>query len=80
MMTQTGGGCRATNYIPLLRKALDEAGFPQIPVVSVSFGNQGVESSPGFTFTLPLLKRLAVAFFYMAIFLNESFTVLDHMR
>lgn len=68
MMTQTGGGCRATNYIPLLRKALDEAGFPQIPVVSVSFGNQGVESSPGFTFTLPLLKRLAVAFLYGDLF------------
>lgn len=30
MMTQTGGGCRATNYIPLLRKALIDAGFPQV--------------------------------------------------
>ena len=48
LMTQTGGGCRATNYIPLLRKALNEAGFPQVPVVSVSMGNQGVESNPGF--------------------------------
>ena len=53
MMTQTGGGCRATNYIPLLRKALNDAGFPQIPVVSVSMGNKGVEQNPGFKFTLP---------------------------
>lgn len=68
LMTQTGGGCRATNYIPLLRKALNDAGFPQIPVVSVSMGNQGVESNPGFKFTLPMLKRVAVAFLYGDLF------------
>lgn len=68
MMTQTGGGCRATNYIPLLRKALNDAGFPQVPVVSVSMGNKGVESNPGFKFTLPMLKRLAVAFLYGDLF------------
>lgn len=49
MMTQTGGDCRATNYIPLLRKALIDAGFPQVPVVSLSMGNQGTEK--GFKFT-----------------------------
>lgn len=68
MMTQTGGGCRATNYIPLLRKALNDAGFPQVPVVSVSMGNKGVESNPGFRFTLPMLKRVAVAFLYGDLF------------
>ncbi len=68
MMTQTGGGCRATNYIPLLRKALNDAGFTQIPVVSISMGNQGVESNPGFKFTLPMLKRVAVAFLYGDLF------------
>lgn len=68
MMTQTGGGCRATNYIPLLRKALNDAGFPQVPVVSVSMGNKGVESNPGFKFTLPMLKRVAVAFLYGDLF------------
>lgn len=68
MMTQTGGGCRATNYIPLLRKALNDAGFSQVPVVSVSMGNQGVESNPGFKLSLPLLKRLAVAFLYGDLF------------
>lgn len=68
MMTQTGGGCRATNYIPLLRKALKDAGFGQIPVVSISMGNQGVESNPGFKFTLPMLKRVAIAFLYGDLF------------
>ncbi|WP_071131104.1 2-hydroxyacyl-CoA dehydratase [Enterococcus timonensis] len=68
MMTQTGGGCRATNYIPLLRKALNDAGFPQVPVVSVSMGNKGVESNPGFKFTLPMLKRIVVAVLYGDLF------------
>ena len=68
MMTQTGGGCRATNYIPLLRKALNDAGFSQVPVVSVSMGNKGVEQNPGFKFTLPMLKRIVVAFLYGDLF------------
>lgn len=68
MMTQTGGGCRATNYIPLLRKALQEAGFGQVPVVSISLGNKGVENNPGFKFTIPMLKRVAVSFIYGDLF------------
>ncbi|MDH6364745.1 putative CoA-substrate-specific enzyme activase [Enterococcus sp. PF1-24] len=68
MMTQTGGGCRATNYIPLLRKALNDAGFPQVPVVSISMGNKGVESNPGFKLTIPLMKKVAVAFLYGDLF------------
>ncbi|MHC5374962.1 acyl-CoA dehydratase activase-related protein [Enterococcus sp. LJL120] len=68
MMTQTGGGCRATNYIPLLRKALNDAGFEQVPVVSISMGNKGVESNPGFKFTLPMIKRVVVAFLYGDLF------------
>lgn len=68
MMTQTGGGCRATNYIPLIRKALKDAGFEKIPVVSLSLGNQGVEDTPGFNFSLPLLKRVAIAFLYGDLF------------
>lgn len=68
MMTQTGGGCRATNYIPLIRKALKDAGFQQVPVVSMSLGNQGVESTSGFKMTLPLLRRVAIAFLYGDLF------------
>ncbi|MDR2465371.1 MAG: acyl-CoA dehydratase activase-related protein, partial [Streptococcaceae bacterium] len=68
VMTQTGGGCRATNYIPLLRKALQDAGFPQVPVVSISMGNKGVEETPGFSWTLPFLKRFVVSFMYGDLF------------
>lgn len=68
LMTQTGGGCRATNYIPLLRKALTDAGFDKIPVVSISLGNQGVESNPGFKMSIPLLKKVAIAFLYGDLF------------
>ena len=68
MLTQTGGGCRATNYIPLLRKALSDAGFPKVPVVSISMGNQGVESNPGFKMSLPLMKKVAIAFLYGDLF------------
>ena len=64
MMTQTGGGCRATNYIPLLRKALKDAGYPQIPVVSISMGNQGTEETPGWNITLPFVKRLLISVLY----------------
>jgi predicted nucleotide-binding protein (sugar kinase/HSP70/actin superfamily) len=66
MMTQTGGGCRATNYIPLLRKALIDAGFPQVPVVSLSMGNKGTEK--GFKFTAPLLTRFMIAVLYGDLF------------
>lgn len=68
LMSQTGGGCRATNYIPLLRKALKEAGFEQIPVVSLSFGNQGVETNPGFTYSYKMLKRVLLAVLYGDLF------------
>lgn len=68
LLTQTGGGCRATNYIPLLRKALVDAGFPQIPVVSFSMGNKGVEQSPGFKVTPVMLQRLLIAVLYGDLF------------
>lgn len=68
MMTQTGGGCRATNYIPLLRKALKDAGFDKVPVVSISMGNQGVESNPGFTYDGKMLKRILIAALYGDLF------------
>ncbi|OFI50362.1 2-hydroxyglutaryl-CoA dehydratase [Floricoccus tropicus] len=68
MMTQTGGGCRATNYIPLLRKALKDAGFGQVPVVSLSMGNKGTESSEGFKLTIPLITRFMIAALYGDLF------------
>lgn len=61
MITQTGGGCRASNYIFLLRKALKKAGFPQVPVISLSMG---MEKNPGFSLTIPLIRRFVAGLVY----------------
>lgn len=58
-ITQTGGMCRATNYFGLIRKALVDAGYPQIPVVALS--TQGLEDNPGFTATPAMLHRAVKA-------------------
>ena len=54
-ITQTGGMCRATNYFGLIRKALIDAGYPQIPVIAIS--TQGIEDNPGFKATPALIHR-----------------------
>ena len=56
IMSQTGGGCRATNYIGFIRKALKDAGFENVPVIS--FNVVGMEKMPGFKITVPLVERL----------------------
>ena len=56
IMSQTGGGCRATNYIGFIRKALKDAGFENVPVIS--FNIVGMEKMPGFKLTIPLVERL----------------------
>ena len=56
IMSQTGGGCRATNYIGFIRKALKDAGFANVPVIS--FNIVGMEKMPGFKITIPLMERL----------------------
>lgn len=61
MITQTGGGCRASNYIFLLRKALKKAGFEFVPVISLSFG---MEHNSGFSLTIPLIRRFAAGLVY----------------
>ena len=58
-ITQTGGMCRATNYFGLIRKALIDAGYPQIPVIAIS--TQGLEDNPGFKVTPALLHRAVKA-------------------
>lgn len=58
-LTQTGGMCRATNYIALLRKGLKDAGFGHIPVIAASL--QGVEENPGFSLTAPLVHKMIQA-------------------
>ena len=62
LISQTGGGCRASNYIHLLRKALEKAGIPYIPVVSVNLS--GLEKNPGFGLSVPVIRRLVASMLY----------------
>ncbi|OXT08873.1 2-hydroxyglutaryl-CoA dehydratase [Thermoanaerobacterium thermosaccharolyticum] len=62
IITQTGGGCRATNYIGFLRKALKDAGFENIPVISLNF--VGMEKNPGFKITPGLLNKAFIGLVY----------------
>lgn len=62
MITQTGGGCRASNYIHLLRKALVKAGFENVPVISLNLS--GLEKNSGFHLTLPMLRRIIAGLVY----------------
>ena len=62
IMSQTGGGCRATNYIGFIRKALKDAGFENIPVIS--FNVVGMEKMPGFKLTPKMLERCLKAVIY----------------
>lgn len=62
LLPQTGGGCRASNYISLLRKALYAMGWGFIPIISINIS--GLEKSPGFQLTLPLIRQLLTAVVY----------------
>ena len=62
IISQTGGGCRATNYIGFIRKALKDAGFGHIPVIS--FNLVGMEKMPGFKLTMPMVDKLLKAVLY----------------
>ena len=61
-ITQTGGGCRASNYIFLLRKALKKAGLDHIPVISINMS--GLEKCSGFSLTLPLIRQVISSLVY----------------
>ncbi len=62
MITQTGGGCRASNYIHLLRKALKKAGYENVPVISLNLS--GLEKGSSFKLTLPMLVKFVMAIAY----------------
>ncbi|MDE6899316.1 MAG: 2-hydroxyacyl-CoA dehydratase, partial [Lawsonibacter sp.] len=70
LITQTGGGCRASNYIHLLRKALEKADMAYIPVVSVNLS--GLEKNPGFSLTLPFVRKAVYAMMYGDIIVNVA--------
>ena len=67
-MSQTGGGCRASNYIGFIRRALEKAGMPQIPVISINAN--GMETNPGFSITPALLTKTMQAVVYGDIFMR----------
>lgn len=62
MMSQTGGVCRASNYIGFIRKALKDAGFGNVPVIAVSA--QGIETNPGFTYSMEMARKGIMAVLY----------------
>ena len=67
IITQTGGGCRASNYIGFIRRALEKAGMNQIPVISLS---AGIEKNPGFKLDLPLVSRVIQGLIYGDVFMK----------
>ncbi|MDR3212805.1 MAG: 2-hydroxyacyl-CoA dehydratase [Azoarcus sp.] len=71
MISQTGGGCRATNYIGYLRKALKDSGFPDIPIISLNA--IGMEKSDGFKLSLPLLHRIMMCVVYGDLLMQTLF-------
>ena len=80
-MTQTGGQCRASNYLPLIQKALEEAGYPSTPVISLTFGRSMETGQPGFKINwikiLPVALRSilysdCIAKFYYAAAVREK--------
>ena len=74
IITQTGGGCRASNYIGFIRRALEKAGYPDIPVISLNLS--GLEGNPGFKLSLSLVKRGL----YAAVFGDVFMRCLYRMR
>jgi len=62
VIMQTGGGCRASNYIHLLRKAIKRAGYPDVPIIS--FNLSGLEKNTGFKLTLPIIRKVLASVMY----------------
>ncbi|HEX2946609.1 MAG TPA: acyl-CoA dehydratase activase-related protein [Clostridia bacterium] len=73
IISQTGGGCRATNYIGFIRKALKDAGFDRIPVISLNA--LGMESNPGFKITRSLLNKALIALVYGDLLMRVLYRV-----
>ena len=68
IITQTGGGCRATNYIGFIRRALKKAGLEHIPEISLNLG--GIEVNPGFKINIDMLYRIALGAAFGDIFMK----------
>jgi len=73
IITQTGGGCRATNYIAFLRKALEDADIKHVPVISLNAS--GLEKNPGFRLTIPMLDNLLKGLVYGDLLMRVLYRV-----
>lgn len=77
-MSQTGGGCRASNYVALLRKAFKDLNISQVPVVSANI--VGLENNPGFKITLSLAKRIIMGMVYGDLFMRVLYQTRPYER
>jgi len=76
IITQTGGGCRATNYISFIRKALKDANLEHVPVIALNTGNSSnLENNPGFKLTIPMLKKLIRGMIYGDLLMRVLYRV-----
>ena len=73
IISQTGGGCRASNYIGFIRRALKKAGYGHIPVISINLS--GLESNPGFKITLPLVLKGVYGLIFGDLFMRCLYRV-----
>lgn len=70
LMSQTGGACRASNYVGFIRKALKEAGYENIPVIAISW--QNIETNEGFNLSPLVLQKMIVAVLYGDLIMRLS--------
>jgi predicted CoA-substrate-specific enzyme activase len=76
IISQTGGGCRATNYIAFIRKALKDANMEFVPVIGINTGNtSNLENNPGFKITLPIFSRLMRGLIYGDLLMRVLYRV-----
>ncbi|HZK86118.1 MAG TPA: acyl-CoA dehydratase activase-related protein, partial [Desulfosporosinus sp.] len=76
IITQTGGGCRATNYIAFIRKALKDADMERVPVIALNLGNSSnLENNPGFKFTIPMFNKLMRGLIYGDLLMRVLYRV-----
>ncbi len=68
IITQSGGGCRATNYLALLELGLNQAGFPRVPIISIN--TVGLGKQPGFRYSVGLINRCIMALIYGDLFMK----------
>ena len=78
IITQSGGGCRATNYLALLKLGLKQAGFPDVPLISVN--TVGLDKQPGFRYSIGLLNRSLMALIYGDLFMRVLYRTRPYER